>query len=495
VQLIAEAIRNGDLRQYAKDIEGDLRKVERESIADYVHESENLAQLHMQIRSCDEQLEGMEHVLAGFQAGLGKVCEEIKALQQRASDLSVKGRNRKDANARLAALVDRMAVSPLLIYTITEAEVNEAYIEHVLSLKKKLQSVDTAGEKPSGSVNVRTVLDNLKWKAVEKSRAFLLQKIYALGRPKTNFQILQNNVLLRFKYLLEFLRLHQPSVYEEVRGEYIQTMSEVYSSLFKVHSRRLARCTLEAVSSGDTIASEETTPSHPGKQTSLFASPFTATASPFSTSIFGASLFGGSPARASPARLAGGGETGGTGGGGGGRGRGGVGGVEIGGMFVLKGRECVLEADGVGLLMATQAAQEGGKHRSEALYKACLSLVVESAAAETHFVSDFFQNDKSNIVGALMKSSIGVVEEHLKAQLDNCYDTLALMLMIRVTQAQKQEIQDSDAPGGEGGISHVISTHTSHTQTLLMGLLDTLTILLWPRFKALPKPETINLIP
>ena len=137
-ELIAEAIRNGDLRQYAKDIEGDLRKVERESIADYVHESENLAQLHMQIRSCDEQLEGMEHVLGGFQAGLGKVCEEIKGLQQRASDLSVKGRNRKDANARLAALVDRMAVSPSLIYTITEAEVNEAYVEHVLSLKKKL---------------------------------------------------------------------------------------------------------------------------------------------------------------------------------------------------------------------------------------------------------------------------------------------------------------------------------------------------------------------
>ena len=28
-EMIAEAIRNGDLRQYAKEIEGDLRKVER----------------------------------------------------------------------------------------------------------------------------------------------------------------------------------------------------------------------------------------------------------------------------------------------------------------------------------------------------------------------------------------------------------------------------------------------------------------------------------
>jgi hypothetical protein len=125
-EMIAEAIRNGDLRRYAKDIEGDLRRVERvilvavpvlvgsrlhpcvaawgkspwwcadspgkqnttqESIADYVHESENLAHLHMKIRSCDKLLAGMEDVLAGFQADLGKVSEEIKGLQHRAGDL------------------------------------------------------------------------------------------------------------------------------------------------------------------------------------------------------------------------------------------------------------------------------------------------------------------------------------------------------------------------------------------------------------------------
>ena len=108
--LIAEAIRNGDLRQYAKVIEADLHKVERESIADYVHESENLAHLHMQIRSCDELLEGMENSLSGFQADLGKVCTEIKGLQQQASQLSVKARNRKDVNARLAAMVESIPI-------------------------------------------------------------------------------------------------------------------------------------------------------------------------------------------------------------------------------------------------------------------------------------------------------------------------------------------------------------------------------------------------
>ena len=221
-ELIAEAIRNGDLRQFAKAIEVDLRKVERESVADYVHETENLAHLHVQIRSCDELLQSMERVLGGFQLNLGQVSTEIKGLQQQAADLSYKARNRRDANARLVSVVEAVAVSPSLIHTINDKEVNETFIEHLLHLNKKLQCreqdalAQAAGA--TGALSVKPVLEKLKIKAVEKARAFLLQKIYSLARPKTNFQILQQNVLLKFKFLLDFLREHQHAVYEEVRA-------------------------------------------------------------------------------------------------------------------------------------------------------------------------------------------------------------------------------------------------------------------------------------
>jgi len=185
-----------------------------------VHESENLAHLHMKIRSCDKLLEGMEDVLGGFRADLGKVSEEIKGLQHRAADLSVKSSNRRDVNVRLSGVVDSVAVSPILVHTITEAEVNEAYIEHLLQLRKKLNSADSALSEPllvAGGMTVRPVLENLRIKAVEKARAFLLQKIYSLARPKTNFQILQQSVLLKFKCLREFLRDNHPEAHEQVR--------------------------------------------------------------------------------------------------------------------------------------------------------------------------------------------------------------------------------------------------------------------------------------
>ena len=55
---VADALAKGtDLRQYSAEIETALRSVERESIQDYIGESESLAGLHTQIRSCDTVLD------------------------------------------------------------------------------------------------------------------------------------------------------------------------------------------------------------------------------------------------------------------------------------------------------------------------------------------------------------------------------------------------------------------------------------------------------
>ncbi len=46
----------------------------------------------------------------------------------------------------------------------------------------------------------------------------MLAKVYTLKRPKTNVQIIQQSVLLKYKYYMRFLRLHGTDVYMEVRG-------------------------------------------------------------------------------------------------------------------------------------------------------------------------------------------------------------------------------------------------------------------------------------
>jgi len=67
-------------------------------------------------------------------------------------------------------------------------------------------------------------LERLRVKAVAKAREYLMARIYALRKPKTNIQILQQNMLLRFRYLVTFLRAHGPEVFGEVRPRSFDNM-------------------------------------------------------------------------------------------------------------------------------------------------------------------------------------------------------------------------------------------------------------------------------
>ncbi|XP_042484874.1 vacuolar protein sorting-associated protein 52 A-like isoform X2 [Macadamia integrifolia] len=55
------------LREYTKGVENNVRKVELNSIQEYIKESDNLVSLHGQIRDCDSILSQMETLLSGFQ--------------------------------------------------------------------------------------------------------------------------------------------------------------------------------------------------------------------------------------------------------------------------------------------------------------------------------------------------------------------------------------------------------------------------------------------
>ncbi|XP_030963937.1 vacuolar protein sorting-associated protein 52 A-like [Quercus lobata] len=83
------------LREYTKGVENNLRKVELDSIQDYIKESDNLVLLHDQIRECDRILSQMETLLSGFQVEIGSISSDIKVLQEKSMDMGLKLKNRK----------------------------------------------------------------------------------------------------------------------------------------------------------------------------------------------------------------------------------------------------------------------------------------------------------------------------------------------------------------------------------------------------------------
>ena len=81
-EYVKEALSKGlDLREFSQQIEEELQEVERDSVQDYLQESKNMAQLHVQIQDTDIILERMEDMLGLFQADLGNISGEIQSLQ------------------------------------------------------------------------------------------------------------------------------------------------------------------------------------------------------------------------------------------------------------------------------------------------------------------------------------------------------------------------------------------------------------------------------
>lgn len=85
----------------------------------------------------------------------------------------------------------------------------------------------------------------------------MLQRFYAFRRPKTNIQILQQNVLVKYRYMLQFLRKHGQEVFTEVRACYVDTLSRVLSSHFKAYLAALERLQKEVATRSNLVGLSE----------------------------------------------------------------------------------------------------------------------------------------------------------------------------------------------------------------------------------------------
>ncbi|KAJ4839400.1 Vacuolar protein sorting-associated protein 52 [Turnera subulata] len=373
------------LRDHTKGVENNLRQVELDSIQDYIRESDNLVSLHEQIRDCDNILSQMETLLSGFQAEIGSISSDIKILQEKSMDMGLKLKNRKVAESKLAKFVEDIIVPPRMVDIIVDGEVNEEYLRtlDILSKKLKFVEVDPLVKSSKALKDVQPELEKLRQKAVSKVFEFIVQKLYALRKPKTNIQILQQSVLLKYKYVISFLKDHGKEVYTEVRAAYIDTMNKVLSAHFRAYIQALEKLQLDIATSSDMIGVETRS-----------AGLFTRAREPLKN------------------RSA---------------------------VFALGDRinilkdvtlllQC-LEIDQPALIphIAEASAQ---KYPYEVLFRSLHKLLMDTATSEYLFCDEFFGEE--SIFYDIFAGPFAVVDEHFTSILPNCYDAIGLMLMIRI---------------------------------------------------------------
>ncbi|KAK2547080.1 Vacuolar protein sorting-associated protein 52-like protein [Acropora cervicornis] len=427
-ELVKEALEKGvDLRQYSRQIEGELHELENASILDYIKESENIASLHNQIASCDTILESMETMLTSFQENLGSISSEIQTLQEQSLSMNIRLKNRQAVRGELSQFVDEMVITDSMVKHICETPVTEqTFIEQLHELHHKISFAKEQSFKGALSVNdVGDVLEKLKVKAVQKIRDFVLQKIYQFRRPMTNYQIPQN-ALLKFsktplisvfqipfttvvkkfvscRYFNEFLMAHHRQVAREIRDEYIDTMSKIYFSYFKTYISKILKLQFEEIADRDDLMGVEDN----AKRDIL--------------SRTGVLIFSAKVALKNRSTI-----------------------------FTLGNRGNVLTTELEEPVIVPHAALKSEKKYSfESLFRSMHFALLDNSCREYLFLADFFMaqnNTAKDLFTAVFGKTLSLFLKQMETYLESCFDAIGIFLCIHLVHRYRILMHKRNVP-------------------------------------------------
>ncbi|XP_051811799.1 vacuolar protein sorting-associated protein 52 homolog isoform X2 [Acanthochromis polyacanthus] len=381
--LVKEALRTGvDLRQYSKQVETELQRIEQASIKDYIKESQNIALLHNQITACDSILERMEGMLSGFQSDLSSISSEIQTLQQQSVSMNVRLKNRQAVRSHLSQLVDELVVPGAMISTILDSPVTEQeFLEQLHELNNKINfAKELSFRETLACSDIQDIVDRLKVKAVSKIREFILQKIYSFRKPMTNYQIPQNT-LLKYRFFYQFLLANERTVAKEIRDEYVDTMSKIYLSYFKSYSGRLLKVQYEEVADKDDLMGVEDT-----AKKGFFSKPSLKSRNT---------------------------------------------------IFTLGQRGSILSpAELEGPILVPHTAQRGdSRYPYETLFRSQHYALLDNGCREFLFLSDFFMvagNSALDLFNSIMGKTLSMFLKSMSTYVSDCYDSIAIFLCIHI---------------------------------------------------------------
>lgn len=401
----------------------------------YLENNDNVSELHRQIEECDSVLARMQDMLLVFQADLGGISEEIRHLQDESLSMNVRLKNRRAAESLLHEFLDHASIDAELAASITSGPVNEEFLECVVDMTKKLKYLNQElhGSGVESALNIaprdtfaaKTLLpelDKLKARAIAKTREYFATQFNALRKTKTNVQILQQNSLVKYAQLLHFLQQEAPPIADEIRAMYIDSMGRTLYNLFRNYNLQLQKLDQAVATKYHVVAVEE------AALRSLFTQKVDATKKTDA--------------------------------------------------FSLSDREKILEQIELPPILVHVATAEHQRYPYEIILRSVIKHLSDATTSEFLFIVDFFKSGARETFNRIFGRTLSMLLEALENYLLNCYDAIGLLLMIKITHAQRLVMQRRRIP-------------------VLDPFFDRISMLLWPRFKTvfdlnLKSVKTVN---
>ena len=447
-----------DLSRYHSVVESELASLEKECISVYRKNKDDIVTLSKEIDVCDGVLAALQEMLLGFQADLGGLSGDIRALQNQSRTLGIQLRNRRDAESGLRRFLEKVVIPPNLADVICHGAVDETFMLCVQELNRKYQYVhsdDTnviksnslvdeaekrnnhfdlsisAGVSPKDTIagtEMRFHIDRLRLAAVTRIREYFLSKIIELRKPRTNVRMIQENALLKYTALNDFLHEAKPEIFHEIREVYTESMGKTLGALFRTYMAQLSRLEAKIATRHDLIAVEDAN-----------------LRDVFSTKVNLSKSWD---------------------------------------TFFLGDRASVLDREldsndnGNGNsniskeiastrsspILAHVAQAEGEKYPYEMIFRSVMQHLMDSATNEFIFTRLFFKESGKSAYNRVLSRTLSLVLEQIENYLFNCYDCLTLLLLIKLTHANRRIMK-------------------ARRVNALDNFFDRITMLLWPRLK------------
>lgn len=404
--LISQALDDGlDLREYSQKINGKLNKAEEDIVQAFLDNAEKTVQLHLKVKSCDSILERVESMLEGFQDNLGDLSREIRHLQDQSTSMGIKLNNRRSVREYLSQLVDELLIPEEMIEAICTAELNEqAFMEQLHQLNRKIRFIrEQTYHDTEACKDVAQVVDNLRLKSSNRIRTFLFEKIYQFRKPLANYHIPQNT-MLRFRFFYEFLLANERPTAQEIKDEYLDTVSKVYYSYFRSYLQRLMKLKFsETATKLDMLGNIQTT----------------------NTISKGLSSF--NPFASKPVQL-----------------------KQKETIFTLGNRNVVIESELESSPIVPHAERiQEQLHSFESLFRSIHYALLDSACREYLFICDFFlpsEQAKITMFNMIFSQILQTLISHLETYLTDCWDSIALFLCIHIILKYQIIAHQRDVP-------------------------------------------------
>ncbi|KAH3744691.1 vacuolar protein sorting-associated protein 52 A [Pelomyxa schiedti] len=200
--------RAGDLRLYTTQIDNQITDLCCSAVQQFVDEAHHFVELHNQLHTVGSSL----------------------------SPWCLQTCRYKAAREGLHRVVETIDIPVSLVQAIVTSVINEQYSMYLTTLEHKhtiLLQHKKVGE-VAACADVIPILDALFVVAAFRIRDFLMDQLNGLGKA-ANFQIVQQNVIARYSKLNIFLVMHAPALENEIVYRYIAVLSAIIHAHFSYY--------------------------------------------------------------------------------------------------------------------------------------------------------------------------------------------------------------------------------------------------------------------